>query len=97
MHVTLVHVNVKPENVKQFIEATRLNHEGSIREPGCKRFDVLQSPEDPAKFILYEAFTTKEDGLTHKGTPHYLTWRSTVEPWMAEPRKGVVYNCHFPK
>ncbi len=32
MHVTIVHVEVRREHVHDFIEASRLNHEGSVRE-----------------------------------------------------------------
>ncbi|MGD8568550.1 MAG: antibiotic biosynthesis monooxygenase [Gammaproteobacteria bacterium] len=96
MYVTLVHVSVKPENIDDFIEATRVNHEHSVNEPGNMRFDVLQSPEDPAKFVLYEAYQTKDDAAAHKDTQHYLTWRETVADWMAEPRQGITYNGLHP-
>ena len=59
MHVTLVHVRVRPEDVDDFIAATRANHEASITEPGNRRFDVLQAPDDPARFILYEAYASR--------------------------------------
>ncbi len=42
MIATLVHVYVKPEFTEAFIEATRVNHEHSIQEPGNLRFDILQ-------------------------------------------------------
>ena len=44
MHVTLVHVHVKPDHINDFIAATQLNHEASIQESGNRRFDVFQSP-----------------------------------------------------
>lgn len=97
MHVTLVHVQVKPDHIDDFIAATRLNHEASISEAGNRRFDVLQSPENPAQFILYEAYASAEDAAAHKQTAHYLNWRDTVSEWMAEPRQGVRYEGLFPK
>lgn len=97
MHVTLVHVRVKPDHIDDFITATRLNHEASIREEGNRRFDVLQSPENPNQFILYEAYASAEDAATHKDTAHYLAWRDMVADWMAEPRQGVRYHGLFPK
>ena len=92
MQVTLVHVQVKPEHVQEFIEASLENARHSVEEPGNRRFDVLQSADDPSKFILYEAYATAEDAAAHKGTAHYLKWRETVADWMAEPRKGVQYK-----
>jgi autoinducer 2-degrading protein len=97
MHVTLVHVHVDLAHVDDFIAATKLNHEASIQESGNRRFDVLQSPENPSHFILYEAYVSAETAAAHKETAHYLTWRDTVAPWMAEPRQGVRYNGLFPQ
>jgi autoinducer 2-degrading protein len=97
MHVTLVHVNVKPEHIDDFIEATRRNHEASVQEPGNRRFDVLQSPDNPGQFILYEAYSNAEDAAAHKETPHYLAWRDAVANWMAAPRQGVPYSGLLPR
>lgn len=97
MHVTIVHVHVKPEHVHDFIEASRLNHEGSVNEPGNRRFDILQSTDDPTRFVLYEAYADAEAAAAHKRAPQYLRWRDTVAPWMASPRQGVPYKGLYPK
>lgn len=97
MHVTLVRVQVKPAHIDDFIIATRLNHEASIQETGNRRFDVLQSSENPGHFILYEAYASAEAAAAHKQTAHYLAWRDIVADWMAEPRQGVHYEGLFPQ
>ena len=97
MQVMLVHVSVKPAHLDDFIEATRLNHEASVQEPGNRRFDVLQSPDDPAQFLLYEAYASAADAQAHKQTAHYLAWRDTVADWMAAPRRGVPFSGLFPR
>ena len=97
MTATIVHVWVKPEFAAAFIEATRQNHENSIREPGNLRFDVLQDAADPGKFVLYEAYVTEAAAVAHKETQHYLTWRDTVAPWMERPREGVRHTMLFPE
>jgi autoinducer 2-degrading protein len=96
MHVTLVHVRVKPESIAAFIAATRANHQGALTEPGNRRFDVLQAPDDPVRFILYEAYASAEDAAAHKETAHYLAWRDAVAPMMAEPRRGEAMNGLMP-
>lgn len=92
MYVTIVHVHVKPENVRDFIEASLENARGAVNEPGNLRFDVLRMDDDPTRFVLYEAYATAEDAAAHKDTPHYRKWRETVADWMAEPRQGIVYR-----
>lgn len=96
MVVTSVMVQVKPDAITRFIEATVKNHEASVREPGNLRFDVLQSAEDPSRFMLYEAYQSDEDAAAHKTTPHYLEWKKAVEPWMQKPREGVPYAVICP-
>jgi autoinducer 2-degrading protein len=96
MHVTIVHVQVKPEHVEAFIEASKHNHQQSAQEPGNLRFDILQLADDPTRFVLYEAYKSSEDAAAHKQTSHYLTWRETVTDWMAEPRQGISYNGLYP-
>jgi len=96
MHTTIVHVHVKADCIETFIEACRLNHEASVQEPGNRRFDILHSDDTPYRFVLYEAYASKEDAAAHKQTAHYLAWRDTVADMMAEPRQGVPYNCLFP-
>lgn len=96
MHVTLVHVTVKPGHIDDFIVATRRNHEASIQESGNRRFDVLQSTSDPAHFVLYEAYVSATDAAAHKETAHYMSWRDQVADWMMEPRKGISYTGLLP-
>ena len=96
MHVTLVHVRVRPEHLDAFIAATRANHEASVSEPGNRRFDVLLAPDDPTRFILYEAYASAADAAAHKETAHYLAWRAAVAEMMAEPRRGEPMNGLLP-
>lgn len=96
MHVTLVHIRVKPAALDAFIAATRLNHEASIREPGNRRFDILQDPAEPTRFVFYEAYATAADAAAHKQTPHYAAWRDAVADMMAEPRRGEPLSALFP-
>lgn len=97
MIATIVHVYVKKEHIQDFILATRRNHEGSVKEPGNLRFDILQDAADPAKFVLYEAYRSEHDAAAHKETTHYLTWRDAVAPWMERPREGVKHQILFPE
>ena len=96
MIVTCVHVHVKTEHIEDFIQATKINHEHSVKEEENCRFDVLQDKGDLSKFILYEAYKSPEGASLHKTTEHYLTWRKTVADWMASPRQGVPYSVIAP-
>jgi (4S)-4-hydroxy-5-phosphonooxypentane-2,3-dione isomerase len=96
MIATIVHVYVKPEFLEEFIKATKENHEGSVKEPGNLRFDIIQDTTDPNKFVFYEAYRSESDIAAHKETNHYLNWRDKVAPWMAKPREAVKHKIIFP-
>jgi len=96
MIVNCVTVYVKEDHIRDFIEASSVNHRGTIAEPGNLRFDVLQCTDDPTRFFLYEAFESLDAVKAHKETSHYLVWRDTVAPWMARPREGVSYTVICP-
>lgn len=95
MYVVCVTVFVKPEFNRQFIEATLDNATNTRKERGNVRFDVIQAEEDANRFMLYEAYHSKDDFVSHQQTQHYLRWKSTVADWMAQPRSGVRHHAVF--
>jgi quinol monooxygenase YgiN len=96
MLVVLVHVHVKPECIDAFRQASLANARASMQEPGIARFDVLQQADDPARFVLIEAYRTPGAPAAHKETAHYAQWRDAVATMMAEPRTSVKFGNVFP-
>ena len=84
----------KPEHL-EFIPASKENAGKTILEPGVL-LSIVQQADDPERFVLYEAYRDEEASKAHKQTAHYARWREAVEPWMAQPRKGVPYKSYFP-
>ena len=95
MYVVTVTVFVKSGQVDAFIEATLDNARFSRQEAGNVRFDVLRHEEDPARFLLYEAYLNKNDFVRHQQTDHYNRWKAKVADLMAQPRQGVKHTSLF--
>lgn len=95
MHVTVVELHIKPEQLDQFLRAVEVNHKASIREPGNIRFDVLQSVDDPTRFTLYEAYINAEHAAAHRETAHYREWANKAPSWFASPRRATVFHGLF--
>jgi quinol monooxygenase YgiN len=96
MLIVHVHVHVKPDQIEAFKTATLANARASVLEPGIARFDILQQSDDPARFILVEAYRDGDAPAAHKATAHYAAWRDTVAPMMASPRTSVKLANLFP-
>ena len=92
MFIAAVHVYVKPDKVDEFIEGIKANHLASIAEPGCLRFDVAQSKEDPTEFILWEVYVDEAANAFHKTTPHYLEFKARMPELMSKERHSDLFD-----
>ena len=97
MFVVCVTLWAKREHVDQCIEACIKNAHETRKEAGNLRFDFLRCVEPDNQFFLYEVYRTEEDFDFHHKTPHYLPWRTAVEPWMERPRLGVKHQSLSPE
>ncbi len=96
MIVRTIKVFVKPESIEAFEKVTVENHEGSIREPGVLRFDVLKSPERPGEYLLYEAYADEQATAAHKETAHYKKWNEATASMMARDRARETWSVVAP-
>ena len=96
MYIVHVYVHVKPEDVEDFKQASIDNASHSVQEPGIARFDVIQSQQDPTRFVLVEVYHGEEDAPKHKETEHYARWRDRVADMMAEPRMSEKFSNVYP-
>src|SRR4051812_23740527 len=95
MLIVHVHVQVKPDSIAAFRQATLANAQASVKEPGMARFDVLQDASEPTRFLFLEVYRTPEAPAQHKETAHYQTWRDPVADMMAATRASVKSNNVF--
>ncbi|MEH6728083.1 MAG: antibiotic biosynthesis monooxygenase [Hyphomicrobiales bacterium] len=92
MLVQLVHIQVKPDRIEDFLDAFRINFEGTTKEPGNLRFDVLQNPDDATKFTIFEVFTDEAAVDAHRKTPHYAKTVALLDDIMTGPRSKDFYH-----
>src|SRR5215217_6401248 len=96
MLVVHVDVQVRAERVSEFLDATLVNAQASVDEPGVLRFDVIQDQSDPAHVLLVEVYRDADAAAAHKETAHYATWRDIVAEMMARPRASTKFSAVFP-
>jgi (4S)-4-hydroxy-5-phosphonooxypentane-2,3-dione isomerase len=73
-------INVKPEHVRAFREATIHEARGTVRdEPGVFQFHILTDADTPNRFYYFEIFRDEEAAEAHGETENFKTWRATVE------------------
>jgi autoinducer 2-degrading protein len=82
--------------VPDFLAASLVNAEESLKEPGVLRFDVIQDQGDSAHVVLVEVYRDDAAATAHKATAHYAAWRDAVAEMMAEPRASTKFSPAFP-
>jgi quinol monooxygenase YgiN len=78
MFHVIVNLEVNPECLNEFRERISVVVTQSRLEPGCVRFDVCQSEETELKYVLIEAYRTKEGYLEHTNTVHFNDFKGHV-------------------
>ncbi|SEF78971.1 Quinol monooxygenase YgiN [Nonomuraea solani] len=80
---------VLPEHADRFQEITREFTEATRAEPGCLWFDWSRSLDDPAEYVLVEAFRDGDAGGAHVRSAHFKQAQQTLPPYLAETPRIV--------
>jgi autoinducer 2-degrading protein len=95
MLIQMVNIHVREGHTVEFLEAFRINYEGTRQEPGNLRFDVLRDPENENVFLIYEVFASADALEDHRRTPHYQECVRRIDPILAGPRTKVFYQAEM--
>ncbi len=83
MIIQLVTISVKPADRAAFLRALRINYDGTAREPGNIRYDVLRDPLDEDSFTIYEVFRDQAALEAHRASDHYRECMQIIAPMIA--------------
>jgi autoinducer 2-degrading protein len=85
MLVVLVRVKVRAESLAEFERAILTNADAArTREPGCVRFDVCQSEDDPGQWLFYEVYKDAAAFEAHRASPHFAAYQQVAERVLLE-------------
>jgi quinol monooxygenase YgiN len=85
MIVHTAHLTCRADAIDAFRE--RLLRHARVtqeREPGCQRFDIHQSRDNPALFFLHEIYADEAALAAHQGSEHFHAFRADVADWVTE-------------
>jgi quinol monooxygenase YgiN len=80
---------VLPEHAERWPEITAEFTKATRSEPGCLWFDWSRSVEDPAVYVLVEAFRDGDAGGAHVQSAHFKQAQATLPPYLVETPKVV--------
>lgn len=83
-------INVKPEHLDAFTEATIQAARAAVAdEPGVFQFHILADADVLTRFYYFEVFRDEAATAAHVETKHYKTWRATVADMLDGPTQRI--------
>ena len=86
---------IKPEDADRWPQIAADFTKATRAEPGCLWFDWSRSLDDPAVYILVEAFRDDEAGAAHVRSEHFRHAQQSLPPHLAETPR--IINATVPQ
>ena len=80
---------VRPEHAGDWAQISREFTEAVRAEPGCLWFDWSRSLDDPAAYVLVEAFRDGDAGTAHVQSAHFRRAQEEFPRYLAETPKVI--------
>ena len=84
MFVNAVDLDIVPAERENYLAAIKENGAAAAREPGCRRFDILNLSSDPNHFLLYEVYDNEAAFKAHRETEHFKKYAATTAKMVAK-------------
>jgi quinol monooxygenase YgiN len=83
-YVNAVDLDILPAEHDNFLAAIKENGAASVKEPGCKRFDIINLASDPNHFFLYEVYENEAALKAHRETDHFKKFAAAAAKMVAK-------------
>ena len=95
--INAVELDIVPAEYEKFKAAILVNAAASVREPGCRQFDVLFEAGDPHHVFLYEVYDNAAALEAHRATAHFKKYleatASMIAKRVARPMSPIAFNA----
>jgi (4S)-4-hydroxy-5-phosphonooxypentane-2,3-dione isomerase len=84
MFVNAVDLDIVPAERDKYLAAITENGMATVKEPGCRRFDILNLASDPNHFLLYEVYENETAFQAHRATDHFKKYAASTANMVAK-------------
>jgi len=78
LFIAAVEYDVVPGKVDDFLAAVSENGAASVKEPGCREFDVAVSQTDPNHVFILEVYDNEDALKSHVTTDHFKKYKTAT-------------------
>ena len=73
-----VDLDIAPAELDKYIAAIRENGAATIKEPGCREYNVMVSATDPNHVFIFEVYENDAAVQAHRASEHFKKYRATT-------------------
>jgi (4S)-4-hydroxy-5-phosphonooxypentane-2,3-dione isomerase len=84
VYVNAVDLVIIPSEMSKFVEAIKENASASVKEPGCREFNVLVLANRPNHVFLFEVYDNEAALAAHRETAHFKKFFATAGSIIAD-------------
>ena len=96
LFINAVFLEINPADMPKFMEAIKENGAASVKEPGCRTFNIHVSAKDPNQVFLYEVYDNAAALDSHRQSAHFKKYAATTKDMVtkrdARPMTSVAMN-----
>jgi quinol monooxygenase YgiN len=78
LFIAAVEYDVVPGKVDDFLAAVKENGAASVKEPGCREFDVAVSQTDSNHVFILEVYDNEDAQKAHVATDHFKKYKAAT-------------------
>jgi quinol monooxygenase YgiN len=93
MVVLTAYVSILPDKISGALEACRRVRQPSLMEPDCERYDFFQSPDDPARIVFVEEWTSMQHLEAHFEQTHFKEFTAALPDFLQGPPDIRIFDA----
>jgi quinol monooxygenase YgiN len=95
-YVNAVDLDIVPTELEKYLAAIKENGAATVKEPGCRQFDILMLASNPNHVFLYEVYDNEAAYQAHRATDHFKKYAATTGSMVAQrnarPMTPIAFN-----
>jgi quinol monooxygenase YgiN len=96
LYINAVDLDIVPAEIENFKKALMENGAASVKEPGCREFNIHILASNPNHVFIYEIYDNEAALQSHRQTDHFKKYSTTTASMVAKrearPMTSVAVN-----
>jgi len=83
-YISAVDIDIVPAELDKYMAAIKENGAASVKDPGCREFNITVSQKDPNHLFLFEVYDNAAAVEAHRATDHFKHYVATTANMIAK-------------